>query len=130
MLDNLTDEQKKAADVFGTGEINSACARKILRVAAKLDNMNIIVRLNVGQKLIIGPIYAQGIYNWNVEKNSNDLIIQKTVEDNLPQGFIGPYDVYYTIHTDIKAIYNVNFILNVPWTGEISESYNIIVIVK
>ena len=129
-LDKLTDEQKEAADVFGTGDVNASCARKILRVAAKLENMNIVVKLNIGQKLIVGPVRAQGIYYWQVKTDSNDLIMQKTVENNFPPDYIGPYDVYYTMYSDITAVYNVNFVLSVPWTGEILRSHNIIVVVK
>lgn len=53
-LEELTDEQKYAVDVFGNGELTSKNARKILRISANLDKMDCFTAtINLGESFKI-----------------------------------------------------------------------------
>ena len=108
LLEMLTDKQKEAADVFGTGDIDASCARKILRVAAGLENMNIVVHIEPDKKVIVLP------------ENGAQTTIWKCF-----------YDQIFTVQAEKKGYYVLNFRQVTAWNdGEVHEEYCVILIVE
>ena len=133
LLEMLTDKQKEAADVFGTGDIDASCARKILRVAAGLENMNIVVRIEPDKKVIVLPENGAQTTIWKCfYDESQGISVNMVYENNTIPGTVGRfYDQIFTVQTEKKGYYVLNFRQVTAWNdGEVHEEYCVILIVE
>lgn len=127
-LETLTDKQIKSVDFDGTGKINSAKARLILRAAAKLDTLSYTVNVKEGQKIVIGPYRDAGSFRWAYSTDSEMTSIDMKRENNLPEGHVGNFDIFFTIVTEETNSFNISMLQECPWTKEINNAFNLTVI--
>lgn len=67
-IENLTEQQKRAADIFLNGSIDSANARKLMRIAVGLDIFDEIeLFVTISGTCFLGPLknVGNGTYNWS-----------------------------------------------------------------
>lgn len=126
-LETLTAEQVRIADVDGDGVITSANARAILRAGAKLAPLDVTVIAKAGQRVIVGPYVDYGAHRWDCAADSDNTAVERIFEDNLPEGYVGMFDQFYTITSQETEAFTVKFTNSVPWTGEMYFSFNLTV---
>jgi predicted secreted protein len=137
-LEELTDRQKAAADVFGNGEITAANARKILRVSAKLDSFTgeeaMDTVLKVGESFTLPPLKnaGSGMYNWYYRVTPEDGI-EVTYEFHEPEynplreGT--PVEYTYTFIAKKPGVYTVDLWLIASWETESIDEISFTIIV-
>ena len=126
-LETLTAEQIKIADIDGDGVITSANARNILRASAKIAPLDVTVTAKAGQRVVVGPYRDSGVYMWDYTTDSENTVVDRTYENNLPEDYIGAFDQFYAIASQEKESFTVKFTKSVPWTGEMYFSFNLTV---
>lgn len=120
-LETLDKNQLYAADVFGTGEIISANARKILRVSANLDIFDDIkVQLGKGEQYTVYGLETSGAYTWQCSVSPGEgLEVTKTVYNDSEQDVDGnPVNQIFTFTGINAGEYTVNLKLVRPWISE------------
>ena len=127
-LETLSAEQLKAADFDGTGKITTANARKILRASAKIEEIDVVVNIEPGQRIVAGPyINLPGGFLWSFNTTSAKTTITRISENNLAPGVVGNLDQFFTIVTDEDETFIVTLFKKCSWTGEIDCNFNLII---
>lgn len=128
-LEALTDEQIKAVDFNGTGVISSANARSILRASSKLETITYTVKIEAGQRIVLSKLDRVGAYDWVNQTASTETQIDRSSEIEF-SGDRGDFRQYFTIVTNEKNPFTVEFEQACPWTGEIKESFDLNIVIE
>lgn len=132
-LEELNKNQAFAADVMGAGEITSASARKILRVAAGIDIFDTIkVEMNAGEEYVIGPLHTggSGAYDWICDIEESGMEVSETTKTHINPNPGTSVDQIFTFTAKEAGTYHVNLRFACPWVEEPVVEYMITFIVK
>jgi hypothetical protein len=127
-LEELTDVQKKAADLDGTGVINSSNARKILRASAKIEPVTVTVNLKIGQRIVVGPLNAPTGREWLYRLNKPNKFDTVTTEYYGPDHKTGtaPYKIVCLTPAETGTFY-AYFEQQMGWNKEIFKEFDVII---